>query len=317
MDSSGEGISVAIRMRPLNDREINGGQSSVFRVKHNSVEQLTKEGQPIEGQTYNYNQVFGEAAGNKDVYTGIAKDVVKGVVGGINGTIFAYGQTSSGKTHTMLGGGNEPGVLEMAATEIFERIAQCDNREFLMRVSFVEIYNELIYDLLCDSKDDALINIREDPRRGVYCEATEKIITDYESITKALHRGMSRRTVESTAMNETSSRSHSIFKLVVESRQKAAEGSEEPDGAVLVASLTLVDLAGSESVKHTQAAGQRAKEGGKINQSLLSLSRVIHSLSQPGAHVAYRDSKLTRLLQPSLSGNAKMCIVCCVTSAEK
>lgn len=116
-------------------------------------------------------------------------------------------------------------------------------------------------------------------------------------------------------MNDTSSRSHTIFKLTIESKKKAH--CPDADGAVLIASLNLVDLAGSESVRHTGATGQRAKEGGKINQSLLSLSRVIHSLSQPGAHVAFRDSKLTRLLQPSLSGNAKMSVICCITPAEK
>ena len=107
-----------------------------------------------------------------------------------------------------------------------------------------------------------------------------------------------------------------ICRLVVESKERAREGVEA-EGAVLVASLNLVDLAGSESVRHTGATGQRAKEGGKINQSLLSLSRVIHALSQAGTHVSYRDSKLTRLLQPSLSGNAKMAVVCCVTPAER
>lgn len=107
-----------------------------------------------------------------------------------------------------------------------------------------------------------------------------------------------------------------LFRLVVESKESARAGVEA-EGAVLVASLNLVDLAGSESVRHTGATGQRAKEGGKINQSLLSLSRVIHALSQPGTHVSFRDSKLTRLLQPSLSGNAKMAVVCCVTPSEK
>ena len=194
----------------------------------------------------------------------------------------------------------------------------------------------------------------------------------YCSIMKALRKGTSRRTVEATNMNDTSSRSHTIFKLVVESKESPRAGrcygypchlipnssqlhflpsnvslhdhpscifinshtaplptyvpfhhtclraGEETDGAVLVASLNLVDLAGSESVKHTGATGQRAKEGGKINQSLLSLSRVIHALSQqqPGQHVSFRDSKLTRLLQPSLSGNAKMAVVCCITPSN-
>ena len=108
----------------------------------------------------------------------------------------------------------------------------------------------------------------------------------------------------------------SYFRIVVESKERPKSG-EESDGAILVASLNLVDLAGSESVRHTGATGQRAKEGGKINQSLLSLSRVIHSLSQPGTHVNFRDSKLTRLLQPSLSGNARMSVVCCITSADR
>lgn len=103
---------------------------------------------------------------------------------------------------------------------------------------------------------------------------------------------------------------------MLESKEKPEPGYEA-DGAVLVSTLNLVDLAGSESVRHTGAVGQRAKEGGKINQSLLSLSRVIHSLSQPGTHVNFRDSKLTRLLQPSLSGNAKMSIVCCITTADR
>ena len=122
--------------------------------------------------------------------------------------------------------------------------------------------------------------------------------THVSSCAQALRKGIARRTVEATNMNETSSRSHTIFKLVVESKESARVGYEA-DGAVLVASLNLVDLAGSESVRHTGATGQRAKEGGKINQSLLSLSRVIHALSQqqPGQHVSFRDSKLTRLLQ--------------------
>ena len=218
----------------------------------------------------------------------------------------------------MLGGGDQPGVLNMAAFDIFTHIANHPNRDFILRASFVEIYNENIRDLLATktSSSDGFVAIREDPRRGVYCESEERMITTYEEITSLLREGISKRAVEATAMNDTSSRSHTIFRLVIESRESNRNGYEG-DGAVLVATLNLVDLAGSESVKHTGAMGQRAKEGGKINQSLLSLSRVIHALSTPGAHVGYRDSKLTRLLQPSLSGNAKMSIVCCITAADR
>ena len=211
---------------------------------------------------------------------------------------------------------DQRGVLEMAAEDIFSHICATSGRDFLLRVSFVEIYNEIIRDLLSDAAD-ATVSIREDPKRGVYCEAQEHVIADYESIIRALKKGIAKRAVEATAMNDTSSRSHTIFKLVIESKENGSGGDTDPDGAVLVSTLNLVDLAGSESVRHTGATGQRAKEGGKINQSLLSLSRVIHALSQPGAHVSFRDSKLTRLLQPSLCGNAKMSVVCCITPAEK
>jgi centromeric protein E len=234
----------------------------------------------------------------------------------------------------------EEGVLQLAARHIFRLIAACPDRDFLLRVSFVEIYNENIRDLL-DPETPSLA-IREDPRKGVYIEAQEAIITDFDSILAALKAGSKHRRVEATAMNERSSRSHTIFRMVVESKAKgttpppapapaagapaaeaqaaagAAPAQPEAEGAVLVATLNLVDLAGSESVRHTGATGNRAKEGGKINQSLLTLSRVIHALGQEGnVHKGFRDSKLTRILQPSLSGNARMAVVCCITPADK
>ncbi len=152
-------------------------------------------------------------------------------------------------------------------------------------------------------------------------EAREEVVTDFDSILKALAYGEQQQHVDATEMNARSSRSHTIFRVVVESKERFTEGvhtnEDEVDDAVRVATLNLVDLAGSESVRHTGATGQRQKEGGKINQSLLSLSRVIQTLSQGGsAHISYRDSKLTRILQPSLSGNASMGIICCATPAE-
>lgn len=226
------------------------------------------------------------------------------------------GQTSSGKTHTMIGTPSNPGIIGIAAEEVFKLISMNQDRNFLLRVSFVEIYNENIRDLLAEDAN-SYVSIREDPRKGPFCDAVEKGISDLDSIAHYLKIGFSRRTVEATNMNEASSRSHTIFKLVVESKERPRD-DEETDEAVLVASLNLVDLAGSESVRHSGTTGQRAKEGGKINQSLLSLSRVIHALSQQSkTHVPYRDSKLTQLLQPSLSGNAKMCVVCCITPSDR
>ncbi|CAM9412371.1 unnamed protein product, partial [Ectocarpus sp. 8 AP-2014] len=163
--------------------------------------------------------------------------------------------------------------------------------------------------------------VREDPRKGIYIDAHEETVGDFETVLKILRVGEKQRHVGCTEMNSRSSRSHTIFRLVVESQQmfdeKVHASQEEVDPSTLVATLNLVDLAGSESVRHTGATGTRQKEGGMINQSLLTLSRVIQTLTQPGhSHVNYRDSKLTRILQPSLSGNARMAIICCATAAE-
>ena len=155
----------------------------------------------------------------------------------------------------------------------------------------------------------------------MYIDAHEETVGDFETVLKILKMGEKQRHVGGTEMNSRSSRSHTIFRLVVESQQmydaKVHASQEEVDQSTLVATLNLVDLAGSESVRHTGATGIRQKEGGMINQSLLTLSRVIQTLTQPGnSHVNYRDSKLTRILQPSLSGNARMAIICCATAAE-
>lgn len=155
----------------------------------------------------------------------------------------------------------------------------------------------------------------------MYIDAHEEVLGDFDHVLRVLAHGEQRRHVGCTEMNSRSSRSHTIFRLVVESQQQYVPGihasEEDVDPAVFVATLNLVDLAGSESVRHTGATGLRQKEGGNINRSLLTLSQVIQKLSQGGtSHVNYRDSKLTRILQPSLSGNASMAIICCATPAE-
>ena len=210
-------------------------------------------------------------------------------------------------------------------SDIFKAIEHDDNRDFLLRVSFIEIYNEETRDLLNQS---APLNIREDPKKGVYVDAKETIVTSFEQVLNVLEAGEKIRHVGSTSMNERSSRSHTIFRITLESRMKNEDGdaiadarAPAADSIVRVSTLNLVDLAGSESVRLTGASGERQKEGGKINQSLLTLSRVIHSLGEASTtngfvHVNYRDSKLTRILQPNLSGNARIAVICCATPSE-
>jgi centromeric protein E len=285
MADAGEerGVIVAIRMRPLNEREKAGEQRKTWRClpQYNSITQMHADGKALpdaKGSTFfTYDRIFDEDCSTEEVYAGAARDLVQAVVKGVNGTVFAYGQTSSGKTFTMQGarGGEVPGIVQKAAADLFDLIGATPDRDFLLRVSYLEIYNEEIRDLL--NPETPKLQVREDPRKGVYVDAHEEIVTDFETVLQALRFGERQRHVDATAMNERSSRSHTIFRLVVESKERAAcdVSAAEVDDAVLVATLNLVDLAGSESVRHTGATGARQKEGGKINQSLLSLSRVI------------------------------------------
>ncbi len=284
-------------MRPLNTKET--GASRVWRVlkKHNSIAQTTSEGRPLQQRisgrnTFFFDKVFGEKSSTHEVYSDVAQGIVESVVNGLNGTIFAYGQTSSGKTFTMQGSGTIEdgsggggGVVHMAAKDIFSQISNDPERVFLLRVSFIEIYNEEVRDLLVTGNDKVL-KIREDPTRGVFVDATENIVTDVQTLLGTLFAGEKHRAFASTAMNDRSSRSHTVFRITVESRKRKQSNSgdsDESDGddddsiadstsdydndeAVRISTLNLVDLAGSESVKHTGATGERLIEGAKINQ---------------------------------------------------
>jgi centromeric protein E len=207
-------------------------------------------------------------------------------------------------------GAGAPGLMHLAADHIFSVIEARSDTDFLLRVSYLEVYNEQLRDLLAEDGTGE-VHIREHPETGVYVEgAQETVVTQPHDMAEALVQGEKRRAVGSTAMNERSSRSHTVFRIVVESRPR--ECAE--DHGVLVGAISLVDLAGSESVRLTGATGVRQKEGGKINQSLLTLSRVVQQLGEKGKEnfVNFRDSRLTRLLQPTLSGKAQLAMVCCV-----
>lgn len=223
---------------------------------------------------FTFDKTFGESASTQEVYNSIARNIVHSVCNGLNGTIFAYGQTSSGKTFTMQGSGTieegseqgKGGIVHLAAQDIFAHIEKNADRNFLVRSSFLEIYNEDVRDLLGGDNKNKTLQIREDPHRGVFVQSEEVIVTDFSELLGVLFRGEKSRSFASTAMNERSSRSHTIFRVTIESRAKVPEGAVDLDGSVLVSTLNLVDLAGSESVRHTGATGDRQKEGGMINQ---------------------------------------------------
>ena len=267
-------------MRPMNAKETHSKQIWKVHPESASVTQLNADGQPlserITGKSiFTYDRVFPETATTRDVYDAMAQGIVESAVTGVNETIFAYGQTSSGKTFTMQGCGaiieglnaddNDRGILQMAAADMFQKIAHQPNRVFLVRANYLEIYNEEVRDLL--SSDNNTLTIRDDPRRGPFVEGEEEIVSNLEDLLGVVCRGDKSRSFASTAMNERSSRSHTILQITVESQSKRSHGaSSEPEGAVLVSTLNLVDLAGSESVRDTGATGERKKEGGMINQ---------------------------------------------------
>ncbi|KAH8249175.1 hypothetical protein KR032_006980 [Drosophila birchii] len=322
MSAKANSIQVCIKVRPC---EL--GQSSLWQVKEGrSIQLMDSHAEP---SVFDY--VFDEGAGNQEVFDRMAQHIVRACMQGFNGTIFAYGQTSSGeylyspsllltdtdrrsttlcagKTYTMMGDGQNPGVMVLAAKEIFQQIANEKERDFLLRVGYIEIYNEKIYDLLNKKNQDLKIHEAGNGIVNVNCE--ECIITSEDDLLRLLSLGNKERTVGETNMNERSSRSHAIFRIIIESKKSG----RTDDDAVIQSVLNLVDLAGSERADQTGATGARLKEGAHINKSLMFLSNVIKNLSEnmDNKFISFRDSKLTRILQASLGGNAFTSIICTI-----
>lgn len=253
---------------------------------------------------------------------------------GYHGTVFAYGMTGTGKTFSMQGTASSPGVIPLAITDIFSYIRETPSREFLLRVSYLEIYNEKIHDLLSmptgngagGNQPQEEIKLREDSKRGVYATPLkEEIVQSPTQLLRVIARGDQARRTASTQFNARSSRSHAVVQIVVESRERAPSGSGDKrqgllPGGVRVSTLSLIDLAGSEKAADTK---ERRQEGSHINKSLLTLGTVISKLSElkdkegksgggENVHLPYRDSKLTRLLQGALSGNSLVSILCTI-----
>ncbi|XP_076837119.1 kinesin-1 heavy chain-like isoform X2 [Brachyhypopomus gauderio] len=298
-------IKVMCRFRPLNGAEVDRGDRYVARFQGDDTVL-------IGGKPFVFDRVFQSNTTQEQVYNACAQRIVKDVLEGYNGTIFAYGQTSSGKTHTMEGHLHDTdsmGIIPRIVQDIFNYIYSMDeNLEFHIKVSYFEIYLDKIRDLLDVSKTN--LSVHEDKNRVPYVKGcTERFVCSPEEVMDTIDEGKSNRHVAVTNMNEHSSRSHSIFLINV--KQENTQTEQKLSGK-----LFLVDLAGSEKVSKTGAEGAVLDEAKNINKSLSSLGNVISALAEGSSYVPYRDSKMTRILQDSLGGNCRTTIVICCSPSS-
>ena len=291
-----ECVKVAIRVRPMNSHEKEQNSTICVDVDtQNNTVSVSKN----DTKTFQFDYVYPMETTQRQIYDEVAFPIVDSIFQGYNGTIFAYGQTGCGKTFTMMGIVDNPdlkGIIPNAFSHIFGFIkTEGESKKFLVRCSFVEIYNEEVRDLLVTKSTK--LDIREDPKKGVFVkDLTYVTLKDTQDIQRCLDRGNKNRHVGQTSMNDQSSRSHSLFTVYLEI---------EENNKIRSGKLNLVDLAGSERVGKTNATGQTFDEGKKINLSLTALGSVIDALSFNRKHIPYKDSKLTRLLADSLGGNTK------------
>ena len=322
-------IFVAVRIRPLNARELSGDdgkqpETAVFRAMDGNKVVEQPRYQLPEGAAapaWEADAVFGEGDGNANVYSAAAKPVVSAVLRGINGTVMAYGQTSSGKTHTMSGSDVDPGVMSLALRDIFDAVrADEHTRRYDVRCSYMEIYNEEIRDLLSRDPDGNRSHIKlVNGHNGLtqVLNLEERKVKSSEEVNDVVAAGLKRRQVGRMAMNHVSSRSHAVLRIKVASAP-LIEGDPNVRPAT-VSTLYVVDLAGSERAAQNTSKATK-KEGAAINQSLLTLRLCVQRLAKDAedgteTHVPYRDSKLTRILQPALAGPGRTAIVAAVTPA--
>ncbi|XP_074038084.1 kinesin-like protein Klp68D [Leptinotarsa decemlineata] len=308
-----ESVQVVVRCRPLSEKEIEAKCTSVVKMYSSrgviEVENPKARSENEKKKIFTYDSVYDESSTQQNLYDETVRPLVASVLDGYNGCVFAYGQTGTGKTHTMEGLEEDPGIIPRAFSQIWAHIDRTTGVEFLVSVRYLEIYMEEIRDLL-RLKNSKPHELREMTGEGV-------IVTNLHSQTcqsakdmvRAMKVGNANRTTGMTNMNEHSSRSHAIFQIVIEM-------AEEHSKSIKIGKLNLVDLAGSERQSKTGATGDRLKEATKINKALSSLGNVIYALAENSPHIPYRDSKLTRLLQDSLGGNSKTIMIANVGPAS-
>ncbi|KAM7143616.1 kinesin-like protein KIF19 isoform 5-T6 [Molossus nigricans] len=318
-------LMVALRIRPLSDTELEegatviahrvGGQTVVLMDPSEDPEDTLRTHRSRE-KTFTFDTVFDQHASQEDVYRATTQQLVAGVISGYNATVFAYGPSGTGKTYTMLGMDTEPGIYLQTLTDLFRAIEDTrDHMDCRVSMSYLEIYNEVIRDLLNPSS--GLLDLREDARGGIQIAGVTEVCTsNAQEIMQLLSRGNRQRTQEPTASNRASSRSHAVLQVTVLQQSRGADSAE----GVRVGRLFMVDLAGSERASQTQNRGKRMQEGAHINRSLLALGNCINALSEKGGsrshYVNFRDSKLTRLLKDALGGNSWTVMIAHISPAS-
>eukprot|EP01139_Manchomonas_bermudensis_P025932 Amastigsp_a847374_24.p1 type:complete len:1065 gc:universal Amastigsp_a847374_24:38-3232(+) len=337
MAAATSAVQIAVRMRPFNEREKKLGTAKCVEM----VGQMCTATDPENGQaksfsfTYCYDS-FDENdpnyASQERVFNDLGRSYLENAWAGYNCSIFAYGQTGAGKSYSMTGYGNQLGIIPRGLREMFDRIKSNtdESLSYRVEVSYLEIYMEKIRDLFSASSAEGNLKIRESPKLGIYVEGLKKErVSSYEDVERLMELGNTMRTVAQTNMNATSSRSHSVLTVLLTQTRVNHENMTASD---TTSKINLIDLAGSERQAKTGAEGDRLKEGSAINQSLTALGNVIEALAELSTNkgkapasagkgaaaariVPYRDSKLTRILQESLGGNAKTIMVAAISPA--
>ncbi|AET39146.1 kinesin family protein Ecym_4066 [Eremothecium cymbalariae DBVPG len=315
-------IKVAIRIRDKISRETS--RPSVIKRKTSNEITLQKDNTAnvittVE-HTFYFDQVFDESSNQKQIYHELAREYILKALEGYHTCVIAYGQTGAGKTYTMMGTEQEPGIIPLVSHELFKIIDMCQDEgpdedalvHFKVTVSYFQIYNEQIYDMLSGGCN--VLRVRDGPRKVTYIEGlSDRIVNSCEELLKCIEEGSARRSVAGTAVNENSSRSHAICTINIQQTEIDSFG----DTVERVSSIKLVDLAGSERTKVSKTKDERFKEGTNINKSLMTLRRVVTMLSNNKVTgVPYRESLLTRVLRDNLDGNSITCILACISPCD-
>ncbi|KAL6443151.1 hypothetical protein ACFW04_002832 [Cataglyphis niger] len=318
-------IQVFVRVRPISNTEKVGKSFSVVELPSNKEVIVHERSQGTHSKKFTFDKVFGPSSKQVDVYNAVVSPLLEEVLAGYNCTVFAYGQTGTGKTFTMEGVSNDPtlhwqsdttaGIIPRALSHLFDELRMLEVQEYTVRVSFLELYNEELFDLLSPNDDASKIRLYEDATRkgSVIIHGLEEVtVHNKNEVYKILEKGSEKRQTAATFMNAHSSRSHTVFSITIHIKENNVDGEE----LLKTGKLNLVDLAGSENIGRSGAVDRRAREAGNINQSLLTLGRVITALVERAPHIPYRESKLTRLLQESLGGRTKTSIIATVSPAN-